>query len=665
MPSTSLGKHQVALLFGSFNPIHEGHLAIVRYINEHFPDVEVRLVVSPQSPFKDGLMSTAEKRLEEVREAVKKSGLKVKVSDVEFGLKEPLYTINTLRYLRGTEPFNEFILVMGGDNIASVDKWHSSEALLSEFRIWVYPRFGFDAAKICKFYNSVPGTKGITLFEDAKMNNISSTQIRRGKEHYDVIVIGGGITGAGVLRDCALRGFKALLIEKADLANGASGRNHGLLHSGARYAVGDAESAEECIRENLILKHIAPSCVERTEGLFLSLPEDDLEYQKKFIEACKRAGIEAEAIDPAEARKMEPSVNPAIIGAVKVPDGSVDPFRLIYANIADAKAHGAKVMTNTEVLSFIKDQNHVIGLNYKNVITGEEKDIYCDLVINAAGIWGAKIAQMAGAHIGMYPAKGTLLVFGHRVNNIVLNRCRKSADGDILVPGDSVSIIGTTSTRIPFEEIDDVRPMPDEVDLLIKEGAKLAPELLKTRILRAYSGVRPLVASDDDPTGRNISRGIVVLDHEERDGICGFVTITGGKLMTYRLMAEKVVDLVCKKFKRDVKCTTATCVLPDPLVRNPHFGGKLVCECENVTEEEIKKAVDDMGAIDLLTLRRRTRLGMGTCQGQLCARKAAGMLEKPDMGKFLQERWKGIYPVAWGDALREAQLTQWLYNSDK
>ena len=660
-----LEKHKVALLFGSFNPLHEGHMAIVRYINDRYPDVEVRLVVSPQSPFKDGLMETAGKRLESVREAVGNSGLKVSVSDVEFGLKAPLYTINTLRYLRETEPFNEFILVMGGDNIESIGKWYRSEAILAEFRMWVYPRLGYDARKWCEHYNSIPGTKGVTLFEDAKLNNISSTQIRSGKDHYSVIVIGGGITGAGVARDCALRGLKTLLVEKADLANGASGRNHGLLHSGARYAVGDGESAAECIRENLILKTIAPSCVERTDGLFLSLPEDDLEYQKKFIAACHKAGIAAEAIDPAEARRLEPSVNPDIIGDVKVPDGSVDPFRLIYANILDAKNHGAQVMTFTRVLSFIKDRDRVIGLNLKNTLTGEVKDVYGDIVVNAAGIWGASIAEMAGARIGMYPAKGTLLVFGHRVNNMVLNRCRKSADGDILVPGDSVTIIGTTSTRVPFEEIDDVRPTPEEVDLMLREGAKLAPELLQTRILRAYSGVRPLVASDDDPTGRNISRGIVLLDHEERDGLKGFITITGGKLMTYRLMAEKAVDLVCRKFALDVPCTTDKKVLPDPLQRNPKFGGRLVCECENVTEKEIRKAVDEMGAVDLLTLRRRTRLGMGTCQGQLCARKAERMLEKPDIEGFMQERWKGIYPVAWGESLREAQLTQWIYGKKK
>lgn len=114
---------------------------------------------------------------------------------------------------------------------------------------------------------------------------------------FDVIIIGGGATGAGVARDCSRRGLNTLLLERYDIATGATGRNHGLLHSGARYAVTDRESAEECIKENAILKKIAGHCVEETDGLFLSLPGDDIKYQAKFVEACIAAGIRAEVID--------------------------------------------------------------------------------------------------------------------------------------------------------------------------------------------------------------------------------------------------------------------------------------------------------------------------------------------------------------------------------
>ena len=107
-----------------------------------------------------------------------------------------------------------------------------------------------------------------------------------------MVIIGGGATGAGVLRDCSQRGIRAILVEKDDIANGTTGRNHGLLHSGARYAVTDGHSAEECIRENQILKRIAGHCIEDSGGLFITLPEDDLDFQKQFVTACHSAGID-------------------------------------------------------------------------------------------------------------------------------------------------------------------------------------------------------------------------------------------------------------------------------------------------------------------------------------------------------------------------------------
>ena len=131
-------------------------------------------------------------------------------------------------------------------------------------------------------------------------------------KEFDVIVIGGGITGLGTARDCSLRGLNVLLVERNDIGTGATGRNHGLLHSGARYAVTDRESATECIKENMILKKIARHCVDDTSGLFLTLPEDDLDYQATFVKACRDAGIKADIIDPKEALLMEPSANPSV-----------------------------------------------------------------------------------------------------------------------------------------------------------------------------------------------------------------------------------------------------------------------------------------------------------------------------------------------------------------
>ena len=522
-------------------------------------------------------------------------------------------------------------------------------------------------------------------------------------KEYDVIVIGGGATGAGTARDCAMRGLKTLLVERLDFTAGATGRNHGLLHSGARYAHTDPESAAECIKENIILRRIARHCVEDTQGLFITLPEDSLDYQEEFVADCLKAGIRADVLDPRDAIRMEPAVNPDLIGAVKVPDGSIDPFRLTTANVLAARMNGADIITYHEVVGFEKDGNRITGVRLRSHLNGEESLVRGKVTVNACGIWGHHVAELAGVRVNMYPAKGALLIFGHRVNNMVINRCRKPADADILVPGDTICVIGTTSTRIPFDQIDNMEVTTGEVDLLLREGVKLSPRLAETRILRAYAGVRPLVADDSDPSGRSISRGIVCLDHARRDGIEGFITITGGKLMTYRLMAQEATDMVCRKLGVDRPCETAEVPLPgsEPNAadenRRQHIielsteqkaaegrhgswsgriksgddaGDALVCECEQVSVAEVNYAIEELHVHNLVNLRRRTRLGMGTCQGELCACRGAGLLERHDrctqrsldyLAAFMNELWHGMYPVCWGETLVEVQFTSWLY----
>lgn len=517
-----------------------------------------------------------------------------------------------------------------------------------------------------------------------------------------VIIIGGGSTGTGIMRDCALRGIDCILIEKDDLASGTTGRNHGLLHSGARYAVTDPHSAKECIQENMILKNIAKHCVEDTQGLFITLPEDDLDFQSKFITSCQDAGIDAKQLTVEEALLLEPNANPAMIGAVQVPDGALDPFRLCAANVLDAKEHGARILTHTHVTSLIRHQNTVLGVKCINRKTNEQFEVFAEQVINAAGIWGQSICEYADLSIKMFPAKGALLILDYRINNLVINRCRKPANADILVPGDTISLIGTTSDHIDYDKIDDLHVTAKEVDVLMKEGAKLAPIMANTRVLRAYAGVRPLVAVDGDSSGRNISRGIVLLDHGEKDGLDGFTTITGGKLMTYRLMAEMATDLVAKKLGNTQQCSTHTRSLPgskgasieakktaslakpvyqsaiyrhgeraDKFLTEKAEDQAIICECEMVTQGEINYAIKELDVHNLVDLRRRTRLGMGPCQGEMCTYRAAGLFE--EFGKlsgneschllteFLEERWKGIKPVFWGDALREAEFSYWVY----
>lgn len=517
---------------------------------------------------------------------------------------------------------------------------------------------------------------------------------------YDVVVIGGGVTGTGTLRDCALRGLRALLVERYDLCTGTSGRNHGLMHSGARYAVTDVEGAAECVSENKILRRIARHCVEETDGLFVTLADDDLGYQADFVSACRQAGITAEVIDPAQALSLEPALVPTLQGAVRVPDAAIDPFRVAAANVLDARLHGAQVLTYHEVTGMIVEQDRVTGVRLLDKHTGQRREVRAHVVINAAGIWGQQLLGQAGVRVKMFPAKGALLIFGRRLTNMVINRCRRPANADIVVPDGKVCMSGTTSDRVSLDTVDDMRVTEEEVRVLLAGASALVPAAATTSVLRAYAGVRPLVASDDDPTGRNISRGIVCLDHGERDGVQGLLTITGGKMMTYRLMAERVTDLACRQIGNNRPCVTAIEPLPGSnaeedagrqdvtfsfaqrAARERHgtmaghipadtdLQRALVCECQGVSVGELQYAVEQLQVCDLTTLRRRTRLGMGNCQGKLCSCRAACLLgqiqgdidlAQSDLYAFLDERWKGMKPVAWGDTLSEAQLIASIY----
>src|SRR6185436_20725733 len=191
----------------------------------------------------------------------------------------------------------------------------------------------------------------------------------------DVLVIGGGATGAGVAWDAALRGFDVILVDRADLAEGTSGRFHGLLHSGGRYVVKDRIAAEECVVENAIARRIIPDCIEDTGGLFVVTPDDDPAYGDQFLAAARKASMPTEEISVGEALKREPRLNPGIKRAFTVEDGSIDAWKTVSALARGATEHGARVLTYHKVIDLHANGEGVTGARVRNELTGEELDI--------------------------------------------------------------------------------------------------------------------------------------------------------------------------------------------------------------------------------------------------------------------------------------------------
>jgi glycerol-3-phosphate dehydrogenase len=503
----------------------------------------------------------------------------------------------------------------------------------------------------------------------------------------DVLVIGGGATGAGVAWDAALRGFDVVLVDRADLAEGTSGRFHGLLHSGGRYVVKDSVAADECVAENAILRRVIPDCIEDTGGLFVSTPDDDLAYGDRFLDGCRAAHLPVEEIPVAEALRIEPRVNPGIRRAFAVPDASIDVWKTVWSLTSGATEHGARILTYHRVIDLHVTDGAVTGARVRNELTGEELDIEADFTLNASGAWAAQIVHMAGIEgIGVIPGKGIMIAMNHRLVNTVVNRCTMPADGDILVPVRTICAIGTTDIRAA--DPDELPVTQDEVDQMLDDGERLVPGLREARALRVWAGVRPLFedarAGSDVVDTRDVSRTHAVVDHSARDGVRGLLTMSGGKLTTLRLMAEDLVDAMCKQLGTERPCRTAHERPPGQDGGDHyHLGSRLrrreatlqdeqlICECELIGRGRLEEEMRDRGSTNLDDIRRRLRLGMGPCQGGFCIYRATGILHgvghldgeqaSGSLVRFMKERWKGVWPILYGDQLRQARLDDWIF----
>ncbi len=367
-----------------------------------------------------------------------------------------------------------------------------------------------------------------------------------------VIVIGAGSTGAAAAHDLALRGLRVTVLERGEIANSTTGRNHCLLHSGGRYCVKDQESAIECIDENVILRRIMPDALELNDGLFVALAEEDLVFKEKFIEGCEKCRIPYREIPVKRALELEPFLNPKILAAVQVPDGVFEPFRFCLAFLATARKNGAVVRTYTEVTDLMRSGQSITGVKVRDHRAGKTEVIGADMVVNATGPWAEKIAAMGGVDVPVSPTAGVMVTVNKRLNNMVINRLDKPSDGDIVVPQRMTSIIGTTSWTIL--DPDQIEIPKDHIERMIQKGRELIPAIQYTVTRGVGAAARPLIrkANADE---REISRTFECFDHT-RDGVEGFVTISGGKTTTARGMAEKVTDVVSAKLGHRVECRT-------------------------------------------------------------------------------------------------------------
>ena len=364
-----------------------------------------------------------------------------------------------------------------------------------------------------------------------------------------VVVIGAGSTGAAIAHDLALRGLRVTLVERFGPAAGTTGHNQAQLHSGARYAVSDPESARECAEENFILRKLMPDSLELNDGLFIALNEEQLGYREAFLEGCERCGIPTEELSPRQALELEPGLNPSLLAAIRIRDGVFDPYRFTLSFIATARKNGAVFLPFTEVVE-VKQGQVTVHLR----ADGADTVIGCDVIINAGGPWAPRIAEMAGISLALEPSAGVMATLGQRLCNMVINLLAPPGDGDIIVPQRNTSILGTTSWMV--DDPDQIPIPPDHVQQLLELAEWMVPDASRVPVRGVMAAARPLIK---DPTGqgRTATRGFRCYDHA-RDGVRGFFSIIGGKTTTARYMAEKMSDMVCTKLGINTPCQTRT-----------------------------------------------------------------------------------------------------------
>ena len=388
---------------------------------------------------------------------------------------------------------------------------------------------------------------------------------------FDVIIIGAGINGAGIARDAAMRGLKVLVIEKGEVGNGTSSASTRLIHGGLRYLEHfEFGLVRESLRERETLLRIAPHLV---RPLAITIP---IYKQSKRGRLMIRAGMifydllswgkalpRHRMLSRAETLERWPGLNPdGLLGSALYYDAQVEfPERLVMENVLSARKFGAEVLTYTRVTNFAVADGRVSGVEFVSE-DGQKEFAEATVVINAAGPWIDLVLE---------PVKSPKLIGGTKGSHLVVppflgapaNAIYVEAHSDgrpiFIIPWNEAYLIGTTDVRFEGDP-DEVRCEPWEIDYLLSETNLALPDAHLTRdsILYTYSGVRPLPATDDKDE-QSITRRHFIREHPRLPNL---LSIVGGKLTTYRSLAEECVDLIFRKLGKDSPpCRTATEIL--------------------------------------------------------------------------------------------------------
>ncbi len=531
---------------------------------------------------------------------------------------------------------------------------------------------------------------------------------------YDVIVLGGGVNGTGVARDAAMRGLRVLLLEKADFGVGASGNSSGMIHGGIRYMLSDRHVTALACRDSGYIQRIAPHLLFRIPFLMpfssrreaATLRERAEWYATEvyvgtydLFQPLKR-GKPSTRLAAAELYALEPGLRPGLAGAVTLDEWGIDPYRLCLLNALDAEARGAEVRTWTEGRELLREGGRVLGVRWRDVVTGEEGESRAPVVFNATGAWSPALARRNGAHVPMRPGKGVHLTLDRRWSNYGVIGAAVDGRQMFLMPHEAESIVGTTDDDF-YGDPDDLEATSDEVEYLLEGAASLGPAVRSARVTRAWCGLRTTLYAYG-PNEDALSREHQLHEHAA-EGAAGLVSFVGGKLASYRAQSEEATDRILALLgKAPAACHTHEEPLPggeapvDPAALAARHGvaepvaGRIayrhgaraeevlrlcgedprlrlvLCKGEGILAAEVVHCLRHERVRRLQDLRRRCKLALGGCGGLDCARIAAQLAGRElgwsadqiraELSDLLEVGWRERRPVLDGFQLAAEEL---------
>jgi glycerol-3-phosphate dehydrogenase len=501
-----------------------------------------------------------------------------------------------------------------------------------------------------------------------------SIESAEARPDVDVVVIGGGVNGTGVARDCALRGMSVALFERNDVAFGASGNSSGMIHGGPRYLSYDPDVTYTSCLDSGHIQRIAPHLLFRIPFLVPVFQRSVLTtkialtgYDAFFALYDKyqplKRGKSHVLLAAEEIRRLEPGLIGEAAGGVTFDEWGIDGVRLCIGSLVDAIEHGATARVHCTVTEVLRGEGgKVRGVRWRDRFGGQTGTTTARVVVNATGAWAPITAGLAGIEpraARLRPGKGIHVFLDRRLTNYAIATTAIDGRQVFLLPWQNTSVLGTTDDDF-YGDLDEVIATGDEVRYLFQAIERVFPSIRSARAIGTWGGVRPTIYAwgvNEDA----LSREHEIVDHAPH-GADGLYSMTGGKLASYRIFSEEMADVVARRLGNQAPRRTHISPLPggdeqvDPMrlvqeggmeavtatrleyrhggrslrvlermQRNPREAA-VICACEPVTEAEIRYVVENELAVTVDDVSRRTRLGLGACGGMRCAMRCGHII---------------------------------------